>query len=337
MADLGRIIDVHSQAILPGPRGTTVGAGYVTSDWAPEGALAHMDEHGIAACVLSLPDAANHAIGREARDFARPVNERLAAIVSAYPGRFGALATPPGRDPESCLEEISYALDVLGLDGVAISTSVGGMYLAAAPRAPSGAPAKVAATMPARASASTLGRVQLTFLTPIDSKYEIAPSEGPGPPEPTALPLTFGGSEKVTGDFAEYVTSPRSGSSGHPAAVVEADRLGFGKEGADRFGDAALAGASNVDRHDRPGALRILGWVALAHGKGGSRARRHRRRSLHRNRLRWARRQSVAVYEGLCQLRTEMGAAPLGGNSSRRNERMSHVIGPFNMLLQRCF
>lgn len=129
MANLGRIIDVHSHAILPGPRGTTVGAGFVTFDWAPESALAHMDEHGIAACVLSLPDVANHATGQEARDLARSVNERLAAIVSAHPSRFGALATLPGQDPESCLEEMSYALDVLGLDGVATSTSIGGTYL----------------------------------------------------------------------------------------------------------------------------------------------------------------------------------------------------------------
>ena len=148
---------------------------------------------------------------------------------------------------------------------------------AAAPRAPSGAPARVATTMPARASASTVGRVQLTFLTPIDSKYEIAPSEGSGPPEPTALPLTSAGRRRsrLTSPIRAFLTERllRTVLALDPAAVVS-HRLGFGKEGADRFGDAALTGASNVDRHDRPGARRILGRVALAHGKGGLGARR---------------------------------------------------------------
>jgi hypothetical protein len=56
-----------------------------------------MEEHDSSACVLSDPDSVNHATGQEARDIARRINETLADTVSRHPGRFGAVATLPGR------------------------------------------------------------------------------------------------------------------------------------------------------------------------------------------------------------------------------------------------
>jgi predicted TIM-barrel fold metal-dependent hydrolase len=88
-----------------------------------------MDEHDISACVLSDPDSANHATGQEARDIARRVNETLADIVSRHPGRFGAVATLPGRDADAAVTEIVYALDILKMDGVSTSTSISDVYL----------------------------------------------------------------------------------------------------------------------------------------------------------------------------------------------------------------
>ena len=98
-------------------------------DWSVEKALALMDQHGIAACVLSVPDAANAGSGFKARDIARRINEALAQIVSEHPSRFGALATLPGADPDGALLEIEHALGFLGMDGVATSTSVRDVYL----------------------------------------------------------------------------------------------------------------------------------------------------------------------------------------------------------------
>lgn len=120
------IIDVHSHAILPIGQGAPLAR---QPDWSVEGALAFMDAHGVAACVLSVPDSANHATGQAACDIARRTNEALAAIVAKHPARFGAMATLPGRDPDGAVAEIAHALDVLGLDGVATSTSIDDRYL----------------------------------------------------------------------------------------------------------------------------------------------------------------------------------------------------------------
>lgn len=118
------IIDVHSHAQLP--IGFQIPAPLM---WSPDKALDLMGEHGVAMLVLSVPDAANHATGQEASDIARRLNEALAAIVRQYPTRFGAMATLPGLTVEGCLQEMAYALDTLGLDGVATSTSLHDVYL----------------------------------------------------------------------------------------------------------------------------------------------------------------------------------------------------------------
>jgi predicted TIM-barrel fold metal-dependent hydrolase len=129
MAGLAKIIDVHSHPILPFGPGAPVGPGQPQPEWSVESAISYMDEHDIAACVLSDPDSANHATGQEARDIARRVNERLADIVSRHPGRFGAVATLPGRDADAAVTEIVYALDILKMDGVSTSTSINDVYL----------------------------------------------------------------------------------------------------------------------------------------------------------------------------------------------------------------
>ncbi len=129
MADLAKIIDVHSHPILPYGPGAPVGPGQPQPEWSVESAISYMDEHDISACVLSDPDSANHATGQEARDIARRVNETLADIVSRWPSRFGAVATLPGQDADGAATEIVYALDILKMDGVSTSTSISDVYL----------------------------------------------------------------------------------------------------------------------------------------------------------------------------------------------------------------
>jgi predicted TIM-barrel fold metal-dependent hydrolase len=129
MVGLAKIIDVHSHPILPFGQGAPVGPGQKQPEWSVESALSYMEEHDIAACVLSDPDSANHATGQEARDIARRVNETLAEIVSRHPSRFGAVATLPGQDADGAVTEITYALDTLKMDGVSTSTSINDVYL----------------------------------------------------------------------------------------------------------------------------------------------------------------------------------------------------------------
>src|SRR5260370_25840812 len=99
MASLGKIIDVHSHPILPFGQGAPVGPGRKPPDWSVESPLSYMEEHNIAACVLSDPDSANHATRQESRDIARHLNETLADIASRHPSPFRAIATLPCHTP----------------------------------------------------------------------------------------------------------------------------------------------------------------------------------------------------------------------------------------------
>src|SRR5260370_38508871 len=92
------IIDVHSHGI------TNLGSQAPMDKlppWSIEQSLSIMDANGISASVLSLPDSATHAKGREACQLARRVNEQLAGIVASHPPRLGAmptLASPTATD-----------------------------------------------------------------------------------------------------------------------------------------------------------------------------------------------------------------------------------------------
>src|SRR5258708_32808975 len=88
MASLGKIIDVHSHPILPFGQGAPGGPGRKPPDWSVESALSYMEEHDIAACVLSDPDSANHATGQPARDIASAANEPLPETFPDRPPRF---------------------------------------------------------------------------------------------------------------------------------------------------------------------------------------------------------------------------------------------------------
>jgi len=98
--------------------------------WTPEGSVAFMDEAGIDVAILSistpgiqLPD--KHA----ARELARRCNELAASLISKHPKRFGAFASVPMTDTDEAIDEMTYALDVLKLDGVVLFTNSRGVYL----------------------------------------------------------------------------------------------------------------------------------------------------------------------------------------------------------------
>jgi len=90
---------------------------------------AHLERWEIGAAVVSLgPPGVFFGDAARATALAREVNEWMAARV-AEDSRLAALATLPLPDVDASLAELEHALDVLGLDGVWLSTNVGGTYL----------------------------------------------------------------------------------------------------------------------------------------------------------------------------------------------------------------
>jgi len=98
--------------------------------WSIENSLAFMDEMEIDIAVTSISTPGIQLLDREAsKKLARKCNALAATLVSKYPMRFGALASVPMPNIDDAIEEISYALDVLKLDGVVLFTNAQGIYL----------------------------------------------------------------------------------------------------------------------------------------------------------------------------------------------------------------
>ena len=94
-----------------------------------EAQLRSMDSWHIRAAITSLtPRVVLKNINR-LRDVSRDCNEFQARMAQDHPSRLGAFALLPLPDVDGTLEEISYALDVLRLDGVGLFSSVNDRYL----------------------------------------------------------------------------------------------------------------------------------------------------------------------------------------------------------------
>ncbi|MDT8913392.1 amidohydrolase family protein [Amycolatopsis sp. PS_44_ISF1] len=128
-------IDVHQHLVPPAYRraletGSRTPGGWPVPDWTPEGALAMMDEAGIATGVLSISSPGVH-FGDDvaARELARETNDYHAELVKDRPGRFGQFAVLPLPDVEAATAEAVRALDELHADGIALLSNVNGRYL----------------------------------------------------------------------------------------------------------------------------------------------------------------------------------------------------------------
>ncbi len=98
--------------------------------WSREASISFMDDAGIDIAVVSLSTPGVHTgDSAKARLLARRCNEFSAELVRARPDRFGGFASLPLPDVDASLEELSYALDVLGLDGFVLFTNSNGVYL----------------------------------------------------------------------------------------------------------------------------------------------------------------------------------------------------------------
>jgi predicted TIM-barrel fold metal-dependent hydrolase len=118
-------IDVHHHVVPP----------WYADDSMPiklpdtEAQLRSMDDWHIRTAITSLtPRVVLRNLNRLC-DVARDCNEFQARMRQDHPSRFGAFALLPLPDVEGALKEISYALDVLRLDGVGLFSSVNDCYL----------------------------------------------------------------------------------------------------------------------------------------------------------------------------------------------------------------
>lgn len=89
-----------------------------------------MHDAGIHVAVVSLSTPGVHTgDSAKARVLARRCNKFSAKLVHSRPDRFGGFACLPLPDVDFSLEELSYALDVLKLDGFVLFTNSNGVYL----------------------------------------------------------------------------------------------------------------------------------------------------------------------------------------------------------------
>ena len=132
---MSRTIDLHHHVIpdfyweASNEDGNAAG-GINPPRWSLEGAIAYLDEAGIDIAVPSISTPGVHfGDDAAARTLARRVNEYLADIKRDRPDRFGGFAALPLPDVDGSLEQLTYASDVLDLDGVSVMTNAGGNYL----------------------------------------------------------------------------------------------------------------------------------------------------------------------------------------------------------------
>jgi predicted TIM-barrel fold metal-dependent hydrolase len=128
-------IDTHQHVVPPRYaewlRGKGIQPGGVAvPDWSEDIALKFMDGHGIQTGILSLSTPGVHfGDDREARGWAREINELCADLQDRRPDRFGTFATLPLPDVDGAIEEAAYALDVLKADGIVLIANYEGRYL----------------------------------------------------------------------------------------------------------------------------------------------------------------------------------------------------------------
>ena len=104
--------------------------GLAPMEWSKEAMISFMDDAGIDVAVMSVSTPGVHlGDSQKARSLARRCNEFAAELVHARPDRFASFACLPLPDIDASLGELSYALDVLKLDGLVLFTNARGVYL----------------------------------------------------------------------------------------------------------------------------------------------------------------------------------------------------------------
>ncbi len=128
-------IDVHHHLLTPrlveelSSVGIDHAGGSALPSWKPQDSLAMMDRHGIDVALLSMPVPLQFGDQVHTRDVARSLNEFGAECVARWPQRFGLFATLPLPDVGAALDEIAYAFDTFGADGIGLLSNHAGVYL----------------------------------------------------------------------------------------------------------------------------------------------------------------------------------------------------------------
>lgn len=130
------LFDVHLHFVPEVYRNAANAAGYGAPDgmpgippWSETGMLEMMAAARIEQGILSISSPGIHfGDDRAACRLARAVNEEGARFKAAYPGKFGFFASIPLPDIGGALQEINYALDVLGADGIYLQSNARGVY-----------------------------------------------------------------------------------------------------------------------------------------------------------------------------------------------------------------
>ena len=118
-------VDVHHHVVPP----------QYADGWMPiklpdtETQLQSMDSWRIRTAITSLTPRVVLKNLHRLRQVARTCNEFQARMVLEHPSRFGSFALLPLPDVDGALEEITYALDILHLDGVGLFSSIDNHYL----------------------------------------------------------------------------------------------------------------------------------------------------------------------------------------------------------------
>lgn len=110
--------------------GITGALGLPFPKWSPEASLRFMKKLDIEIAVMSISTpGVCFQDEKFSRDLARDCNKVMAETKCLHPGRFGGFAALPLEYPEASIEEIRYALDDLGLDGIGLLSQYNGRYL----------------------------------------------------------------------------------------------------------------------------------------------------------------------------------------------------------------
>lgn len=127
-------IDFHhhympASMLASGQFGATAGWKFQKDEgsWSPQVSVDFMDRLQIDTAILSIPNDVESRLPENKRDgVARQLNTLCAQAADDHPGRFGLFAhlpTPTGTD--AALEELTYAFDVLGADGITLTNVYG--------------------------------------------------------------------------------------------------------------------------------------------------------------------------------------------------------------------
>ena len=129
-------IDVHSHIVTEeylkylADNDALMEDGYPLPSWNENSHIAFMDSAGIERSILTL-SSPQPWFGNveESRKVIRSVNERMAEAKQNHPDRFLWCAALPQPDIEASVDEVVFAIDSLGADGIKLATSVNGVYL----------------------------------------------------------------------------------------------------------------------------------------------------------------------------------------------------------------